>query len=884
MRKLSVASRAGGTLLLFAVALCGCSRAKYRLAADREAYDTIAERNGDPRWHTANYSINIDPRSRYFDRYNPDCSPMPQDDPAANRYMHRVNGMKGWKHWYDNGVRSDLENPYWRQALPQYANVDDNGVVNLDINSALKLAYVNSPDQQSQLETLYLSALDVTTERFRLDAQFFGGYDLNYLHQGSLIPASLSFSPVLQRFVITPPIDGVESNRLTVGRPFASNPALQVRRRFATAGELVAGFANSFVFEFTGDDANLSASLLNFTFLQPLLRGAGRDIALEQLTFTERVLLANLRSYEQFRQGFYTRIAVGELGVAGPQRGGRGTNLQIFSGLASLRGYVGLLQQLQQIRNSEDNLSLQLRTLAQLEALLDAGVIDLVQVDQFRQNVESERASLLRSRNDYLSELDRFKTNTLGLPPDLLVELDDELIRQFQLVDREATSVQDAISNLQDRVGLLPDDADAQTIRAIQVEVIDTVPSVRQQLEVARQDIANLRESLPARLATMDDAEAEQIELDLDQLDQGIGELEREFAELESQAAAIRATASVERPDAQDPDNQAPGGEVANLRDTVILLRNMLRLVQGAILVQARSRLEAVTVETIELSSDDAFQIALNNRLDFMNGRAALVDSWRLIEVSADALQSVLNINADGTVRTARNNPLSFRAATSNVRLGLEFDAPSTRLIERNNYRETLINYQRSRRDFIQSRDALHLGLRVLLREIDQLRTNLEIQRRAVAIAIRRVDLTRAALYAPVPPPRPGQRAAQFGPTAAINLLSAQSALRDTQNAFLSVWLNYYAAKMRLARELGVMMLDQDGRWIEMPPPSSTDDTNDVDRSLDLIDSDGDDLPPPLPNELLESVESLPEDFVFEVADDSITLKGARADAGMIEE
>ena len=147
--------------------------------------------------------------------------------------------------------------------------------------------------------------------------------------------------------------------------------------------------------------------------------------------------------------------------------------------------------------------------------------------------------------------------------------------------------------------------------------------------------------------------------------------------------------------------------------------------------------------------------------------------------------------------------------------MGFEFDAPLTRLLERNDYRESLINYQQSRRGFIQSCDALHLGVRQLLREIEQLRESLEIQRRAVAIAIRRVDMTRAALYAPVAPPRPGQRPAQFGPTAAINLLSAQSALRDTQNAFLGVWLNYYAAKMRLARELGVMLLDRDGAWME---------------------------------------------------------------------
>ena len=53
-----------------------------------------------------------------------------------------------------------------------------------------------------------------------------------------------------------------------------------------------------------------------------------------------------------------------------------------------------------------------------------------------------------------------------------------------------------------------------------------------------------------------------------------------------------------------------------------------------------------MTIETIEMDSREAFGIVLRNRLDFMNGRAALVDSWRQIQVNADALQSVLNVTA----------------------------------------------------------------------------------------------------------------------------------------------------------------------------------------------------------------------------------------------
>lgn len=837
-------------LAILGIAASGCSRSRYRVQADSEVYDVIGERNFDPRWNTADPRIDIDPRSRYFDQYDPDCPPMPLDDPSSHQYMHMVDGKKGWKHWKDNGLRTYLENPAWQESLAEYVDVNQAGAVELNLDSALKLAYVNSPLNQTQLETLYRSALDVTSERFRLDTQFFGGYDVVYTHNGQLVFAGLSFDGATGRYVVTRPLLGADSNRLTVGRPFAGNPALQLQRRFATAGQLLAGLANAFVFEFSGGDVSLASSLANLTFIQPLLRGAGRDVGLEQLTQSERTLLGNLRAYTQFRQGFYTQIAIGELGVSGPQRFGQSTNIPVSSGQSFVGGYAGLLQQLQEIRNSEDNLSLQLRTLTQLEALLAVGVIDLVQVDQFRQSVESERAQLLRSRNDFERALDIYKTDTLGLPPDLPIDLDDSLIRQFQLVPPAATEVQDSIAALQDRVGQLPDDVDPATIGQVITDAFQLIESVRLQLDGVETDLSRMDESVSTREESMTEDEKSVFERDRAQLEKTLADLNYKYEEAKLELESLQSELSAET-------------QAATSRRLVVWLGNLLRYVQRSVLVQARARLEAVTVGDIDLNSGDAFDIALRNRLDFMNGRAALVDSWRQIQIRANALRSVLNLTADADIRTARNNPVSFRGSTGSLRAGVEFDAPLTRLLERNEYRSSLINYQQSRRDFIQSRDSLHLGLRTLLRQIRQLRTDLEIQRRAVAIAIRRVDLTRAELYAPVPPPPPGQRAAQFGPTAAFNLLSSLRSLRDTQNNFLRAWLNYYAARMRLARELGIMPLDSDGGWIETPPPGASPaeslDQTGLDEALELetdrIRTDGGDdegqnedaLPPPIP-------------------------------------
>ena len=140
-----------------------------------------------------------------------------------------------------------------------------------------------------------------------------------------------------------------------------------------------------------------------------------------------------------------------------------------------------------------------------------------------------------------------------------------------------------------------------------------------------------------------------------------------------------------------------------------------------------------------------------------MNSRAALVDSWRLIAFNADALQSNVTVGLGGDVSTTGDNPVKFRAPTGSLRASVQIDPPFTRLLERNNYRQSLIDYSQDRRQYIQFMDSIHQTLRNLLRNLEQLQTNLEIQRRAVAISIRRVDLTRENLSQPKPPAAPGE-------------------------------------------------------------------------------------------------------------------------------
>ena len=819
----SVRRAAGAVLVAALCAVAGCSRVHYFRQANEEARALVLQKAQDPQWYLPDFSIESDPRSRYHTPYDPVFPPMPPDDPASHRYMHLVDQKEGWEGWHRYGDIQNLENPCWREILGHYVELTPQGEIVLGLEEAVRLSLIHSPEWQQQLETLYLSALDVSTERFRFDTQFFGGADLTFEHLGQ------ERGP------------GGEVNRLEVA------PNLSLERRFATAGELLVGFANSTVFSFAGPNFDMTSSLLNFSFVQPLLRAGGRVIALEQLTIAERTLLANVRAFQYWRQGFFTQVAIGDQGVQGPSRRGGffgGTGLTGFSGQGSggfggvgeatgfgrgfgggggagagggattgfagggagtVGGFIGLLQQQQQIRNNEAALNAQLRTLALLEANLAAGLIDIAQVDQFRQSIETERATLLQARNGLQAVLENYKTNTLGLPPDLPMVLDDQMIEQFQFIAPGTTEVQNRIADFLDEFGELPEAPSVEQLQEAFDRIAELGTELAERFTAVRADLEAFDERADARMRQMEPAERSLFEADRRRLVESLMDLETEMEEAAQLAEELRSGLTSET-------------VVQTANGMVALASQLLNIVQELSLIQARARLESITLDPVELDSYEALAIARANRLDWMNNRANLVDTWRLIEFNANALRSQLDIRISGDMGTIRpDNPLSFRGEDSRVVAQLLWDAPLTRLIERNNFRQQLIFYQQSRRQLIRYEDGIHRNLRNILRQLELLEVNLEIQRRAVAIAIRRVDQTRENLNRPVPPPVPGEPPAQFGPTAALNLLTALSDLRASQNNLMSVWLNYYAGRMTLMRELGILQLDERGLWIDTP-------------------------------------------------------------------
>jgi hypothetical protein len=680
------------------------------------------------------------------------------------------------------------------------------------------------------------------------------------------------------------------------------------------------------MWQFAGPDRYRNVSLVNFNLVQPLLRRAGRAWALEPLTIVERTLLYNLRSLQFYRQGFFLNVAFGIPAGAGVQRRGGffgGTGFEGFTGtgiggfgnvggtlfgggllgfpgaggggggvgvaggdVGNLGGFFGLLQSRQRIRNLEQLLADQERSLVKMEAQLDAGQIDLVQVDQLRQNVQTNRANLATAKTQLTDRVEAYKVTTLSIPADTPVALDESFLASFQFVSPPMLALQKDLGTLlaaetagenrpleaaedprtEDPPGPLElpapadateddrapaaaldareEEADRDLIRTAIARLGELRARVEAQVAAVNADLERAATLAAGRLAGMQPAERRSFDREIrilaDDLEDLLARIRRADEEIRRLELAGQPTETT-------------------LRDTADRVVALVSEISGAVdemsLIQARARVEAIGVTREQLDPDMAFEIARANRLDWMNTRAALVDQWRLIQYNAVKLLANLDLKLEGDISTTGNNAARFRAPTGSLSAGVQFDPPLTRLQERNSWRQAILQYQQQRRRQIRFEDQVKLNLRQLLRQLELDRLNLENQRRAVIIAIRRVDETRLTLGQPAPPPpapaADGAGAApaatdRLGPTTIINYVTATDALRSSQDALTSVWLRYYQTRAVLARELGVMELADDGLWIDKPLCRADDATGE-----DL------ELPPPVPQEWLDHLEEV---------------------------
>ncbi len=862
-------TRIGNTLIMIVLVLApspGCHRQFYRKQADCEAHQLIAEKTSHvARPPDAAVRIEVDRRSRMFNPFDLDFQPMPLDDPASYRYMQCVDGRRGYPMWEAAGFTNTSESPDWWQFLP----LDDDGVLVLNLENAVRIALLHSPEYQQQVEQLYLSALQVSAERFQFDTQFFGGAQTFLTADGRNRRGA----------------GGESSTRFEVGTNSNGPRGLALQRSFATGGELVAGVANSIVWELSGPNSQSATTVFDFTLLQPLLRGAGRDRVLENLTFSERALLANVRSFERYRRSFYLNITVGRatestLRSGGFTAAGLSNSIATVNGSgfsANAGGYLGLLQTELQIRNLQENIARQTEFLLVLEDTLieqltkipeegeaDAIVSQRLQIAQARSSLLTSQSQLINNQATYQRSVDTF-LRSLGLPPYICAKLNDPILDQFELIDRTLLMRREELSELRSKVGVLnvailerrkfsidqTTDLPGSTLEWSE-ELADTLKSLSEELKplaefnetlidddwaTVADDIAAFTESLSKRekqnedllkvyrteqqsicgLLNVSDIDESIFQIDelkalTPQLKQAYDQLGERFKSYNEKIADLQATLQQLLDD--DGSDLEPTEFARVIREDLILesqslLSDLGDDVLALQLIQARARTERVLLPPVDIKQDDAFEIARRNRRDLANARAALVDTWRAITVTANDLEGSLDLVFSGDVQNVGDNPLDLRSSTGRLRVGLQWDAPITRLLERNAYRTSLIRYEQAKRNYYGLEDSIWQLLRAEIRQLQANRLTFELGRQSVRIAASQIELNadiRAINDA---------RGRPAGPTAARDSISALNDLLNAQNGLLSIFVNYEVVRRGLDFDLGTMEITPEGLWIE---------------------------------------------------------------------
>ncbi len=668
--------------------------------------------------------------------------------------------------------------------------------------------------------------------------------------------------------------------------------------------------------QLSGPDTQSATTLLDFSLVQPLLRGGGRDVVLERLTLAERTLLQNVRAFERYRTGFYITVTAGRTAEPGPTRRGGlfgGAGLEGFTGLGggfgtvgnvqnrnqanaagfggggavpNVGGILGLLQNQLQLRNAEENISRLQENLFRFEDQLREQLTKIaptqdtipslqLQVAQARQALVSAQAQLLAQRTNYETSLDNFKI-VLGLPPYLCVEIKDPILDQFNLIDTELIGRRSQVAGLRDRVGqynskLLEaseskrDEATGQDYRTIEMSdavrqnlegIVQATESIAEtRLSILDRDIPQIeadlerfRASLPARTKQLTRLrEVYETEKDmictlvptrgLDQalfdtagfnrLPQQLGsDLMKLKSRIEGYGERLRKLQGDlaklgrdEKLDGEGKDKQIVNPDPTRqrfdgIRDGAILqsqdlLAAMAEDVLALQVVQARIRTETVVLPEVDLTPPQAVDIARRNRLDWMNARTSLVDSWRAIEVVADDLESYLDVVFSGDMQNRNDNPLSLQGRTGRLRVGLQWDSPLTRLQERNRYRQVLVEYQQAKRAFYLFEDSIWQTLRGELRNLQFNQFNFELQRYAVRVAAQQILLNEDLRQI-----RETLSQAS-GPTAARDSVSALNDLLQAQNTFLNVWVFYEAQRRNLDQDLGTIRVDAENIWCD---------------------------------------------------------------------
>jgi len=456
--------------LAFPILAVGCSRTKYRRAADRDAYRIVQEKSAYLGEHVpVDYTVKPDPRSRFYDPSNPDCPQLPVQRPVLNSYaIPKLNSdpfqLEPNLTWSTNSVEipaavGQTQLPTLVDLAVTQASFQSEAVIALDKdrnpvangeteddqassqsnNSPISKVTIPSEAwnvlpanclermlefetlQQEYAESFSGTVKEPTTEQVRrltlenlMELATINSRDYQ-TRKEALFRTALTLTRQRYQFDLNPSPFGngtaanfrhLRANGVTENR-LATPSGVGVEKTLATGGEFLARFANSVVLTFNGPSGFATDIGSEMIFdFQQTI--FQRDVRFESLTRAEREVIYATRDYLRFRR-------------------------QLFRDISNQ--YYNLLLNFRSIEINSQDYFTTLRGFIQSQAeYRTAEKIPRIQVDQFEQNVLRARSNLVNNCFTLEAALDQLKFR-LGLPTEIAVNLDLTELASISLKD-----------------------------------------------------------------------------------------------------------------------------------------------------------------------------------------------------------------------------------------------------------------------------------------------------------------------------------------------------------------------------------------------------------------------------------------------------------------
>lgn len=298
--------------------------------------------------------------------------------------------------------------PLYETSLEYFGEEKDAevGTRVITLEQALGIAVGQSPVYQSRKELVFLQALSYTLAKYRFTPIFHvRGRGVYESYARDLVNFSTSPSGEIRRDVETVREHAVRARGDT-----------GVDMLLRTGARLSVAFTTDFFRFIVGDSRVLTSSRISGTLSQPLLRGAGYRVTLENLTQSERDLLYALRDFTVYRKDFAVEVAT---------------------------SYYRVLQNKDQVRNAWLGWQNFRENVEREKAFADEGQRTQTALGQLKQAELTTETQWINALRNYQQSLDQFKI-LLGLHVDDKIVLDDSELEKLQLEHPEM-AIQDAI-------------------------------------------------------------------------------------------------------------------------------------------------------------------------------------------------------------------------------------------------------------------------------------------------------------------------------------------------------------------------------------------------------------------------------------------------------